>query len=266
MDIFDTVSNAKVYDLAHSLRTGMSSSPNHPGFRMVLERRHGDMIREDGSSASSEVIVMGGHVGTHIDALAHVSFKGKIHGGYTTEEALEGGRFRIHGIDELNPILCRGILLDIPAILGQEVLRGGYEVTAKDLEQAALHARIDVKPGNAVLIRTGWARYFSDAAQFLGGESGVPGPGIEAVKWLNHLGVRVVGSDTTAFEVIPPGQGHRLLPVHKYLLVEQGINIIEMLNLEELSADRVYEFLFILSPLKIVGGTGSPVRPLGVVL
>jgi kynurenine formamidase len=77
--------------------------------------------------------------------------------------------------------------------------------------------------------------------------------------------VRAAGSDTIAFERIPAGAGHAVLPVHRVLLVEHGIHIIETLALEELAASGAREFLFVLSPLKVVGGTGSPVRPLAVV-
>ncbi|HEX6234043.1 MAG TPA: cyclase family protein, partial [Jiangellaceae bacterium] len=80
-----------VYDLGRPLETGMPSSANHPGFRMTLLRRHGDMVRADGSSAANELIITGGHVGTHMDALAHVSYRGMLHGGVPVAEAMEHG-------------------------------------------------------------------------------------------------------------------------------------------------------------------------------
>jgi kynurenine formamidase len=76
--------------------------------------------------------------------------------------------------------------------------------------------------------------------------------------------VRVTGADTIAYERLAPGAGHSSLPVHTILLVENGIHIVEVMALEELAADRVYEFLFVLVPLKLTGATGSPVRPLAV--
>jgi kynurenine formamidase len=77
--------------------------------------------------------------------------------------------------------------------------------------------------------------------------------------------VRATGAETIAYEQIKPEIGHALLPVHRLLLVEYGIHIIEVLNLSGLAAAGIYEFLFVLTPLRIVGGTGSPVRPLAVV-
>ena len=77
-------------------------------------------------------------------------------------------------------------------------------------------------------------------------------------------GARITGHDSVAYEQIRPGVGHSLLPVHRILLVEHGIHIVENLHLDELARDKVYEFLFMVSPLKMVGATGSPVRPVAV--
>jgi kynurenine formamidase len=255
----------RVYDLAQPLHPAIPSSPNHPGFRMALIRRHGDMVRDDGGSAANELIVTGGHVGTHIDALAHVSHNGLLHGGVSAAEAQVGGRFSHGGIDQLEPLVAPGVLLDVAAARGVDVLAGGYEIGANDLEAAAAHAGVDVRAGDVVLVRTGWARKFEDAAAFLGHESGVPGPNEAAASWLSAKGIRATGSDTTAYEHIAPGMGHRLLPVHRLLLVDRGINIIEMLNLETISAASVRRFCFVAAPLKIVGATGSPLRPLALV-
>lgn len=254
-----------VYDLAQPLFNNMPTSPNHPGFRMALLRRHGDMVRPDGSSAANELIVTGGHVGTHVDALAHVSYRGRLHGGHDAAEAQSGGRFRVGGIDEMEPIVARGVLLDIAATKGVDTLPGGYGVTVEDLAAAQAKAGVEIGEGDVALVRTGWARNFDDAASYVGEQTGVPGPTEEGARWLADKGVRATGADTTAYEHIPAGSGHRVLPAHRLLLVERGIHIIEHLDLEPLAVAGVAEFAFLLAPLKIVGGTGSPVRPLAVV-
>jgi len=254
---------ARVFDLGRPLFAGMPQSPNHPRFTMALQRRHGDMVRADGGSASNEVIVTGGHVGTHIDALAHVSHDGALHGGIDASGAVAGGRFTQLGIDTVEPFVCRGVLLDIPATLGVARCEPGYEVTADDLDAAT--AGIAVDAGDVVLVRTGWGQLWDDAEAYLGAASGVPGPGEQGAKWIASRGVRAAGADTIAFEQLAPGAGHTLLPAHRVLLVENGIHIIETMALEELASAGVREFLFILSPLKLVGATGSPVRPLAVV-
>ncbi len=244
-------------ELGHPLVTNMPGSPNHPTFRMTLIRRHGDAVRPDGGSASNELIITGGHVGTHVDALAHVSHCGKLHGDVDAEEAQRGGVHTEHGAEKIPPMITRGVLLDVA---GSGVLPGGYGITAEDLARAGP----EPGPGDVALVRTGWARHFADAETYLGHDSGVPGVTEDGARWLAERGVVAAGADTTAFERIPAGEGHRVLPVHRILLVEHGIHIIEHLDLEAAAAQGLTEFLFVMAPLRIVGGTGSPVRPLAV--
>jgi len=232
---------------------------------MSLMRRHGDMVREDGSSAANEIIVTGGHTGTHVDALAHVSYRGELHGGASAEDAQRGGRFSSHGIDAMEPMVCRGVLLDVAALHETDVLPGGYGITENDLAAAEEKAGVEVQAGDVVLVHSGWSRNFGDAQAFLGHETGAPGPTEDAARWLAEKGVRATGAETIAYEQIKPEIGHALLPVHRLLLVESGIHIIEVMNITELAEAGIYEFMFILAPLKITGGTGSPVRPLAVV-
>ncbi len=263
-DLLTLLKSKTIYDLGQPLEQGMGQSPNHPQFRMALTRRHGDMERPDGSSAASEVIITGGHVGTHIDALCHVSHKGLLHGSIKVAEAQKGGRFSSHGVETISPIACRGILLDVAASKNTNILPGGYAITADDLKATVESQQIDISKGDAVLVRTGWAQNWSNPAAFIGHETGVPGPDETAARWLCDQGVKLTGSDTIAYEVITPGAGHRLLPVHRLLLVEQGIHICETLQLEELAQSKSYEFIFIALPLKITGATGSPIRPVAV--
>src|SRR3954447_18773229 len=104
--VLDAILNGRVYDLAHPLEATMPVSPNHPGYRMALLRRHGDMLRADGGSAANEMLMLGGHTGTHLDALAHVSHQGKLHGGLDAQQAQQGGRFTQLGVETVEPLLC----------------------------------------------------------------------------------------------------------------------------------------------------------------
>jgi kynurenine formamidase len=255
----------RVYDLAQPLDAGIPCSPNHPGFRMALQRRHGDAVRPDGGSAANELIVTGGHVGTHIDALAHVSQDGKLFGGIDCLGAQAGGQFSVHGAETIPPMVCPGALLDVAGTQGVRQLPGGYGITADDLVAAGKRAAAEPEPGGVCLVRTGWARHWQDPQAYLGHRSGVPGLTESAARWLADRGVIAVGADTTACEQVLPEVGHRTLPVHRILLVENGIHIIEHLMLESAAAAGLSSFVFVLAPLKIVGGTGSPVRPLAVV-
>jgi len=255
----------RIFDLGRPMAAGMAQSPNHPQFRMALVRRHGDMVRADGGSAANELIVTGGHVGTHIDALSHVSHDGLLHGGVEAAEAQRGGRFGQLGVETIEPMVCRGWLLDVPAALGIEACDPAYEITPEDLERAAEAQGVHAGRGDVLLVRSGWAQRWNDPQAYVGHDSGVPGPGESAARWLAALEPRAVGADSIAFEHLPAGAGHARLPAHRVLLVEHGIHIVETLNLEELAEARVHEFAFVLAPLPLVGATGSPVRPLAVV-
>ena len=262
--LVDLVSEATVYDLGRPMRNGMAQSPNHPPFRHCLDRRHGDRTRACGGSAAADLLTTGCHVGTHVDALAHVSHQGLLHGGVDAFQAQSGGRFEVLGIDELPPFAGRGVLLDVPALLGVEFCEGGHEITVAELEGTVAHQQTPVRPGDAVLVRSGWGAHFDDVGLFGGADTGVPGVGESGARWLADQGAALVGADTLAFERIPAGQGHALLPAHRVMLVERGINIIETMDLESLAADGVHEFAFVLAHLNIVGATGSPARPLAL--
>ncbi|WP_258534405.1 cyclase family protein [Streptomyces sp. PT12] len=256
----------RIHDLGRRLFVGMPQSPNHPAYWHTLPRRHGDRVRADGGSAANDMVVMGTHVGTHIDALAHVSQDGLLHGGADAAAAGAGGVYAEHGVHTIAPMVRRGVLLDIPAVLG-EPCAPGYEISPADLEAAQRRQGTPVGAGDVVLVRSGWGRHFEnpDPRVYRGEESGVPGVSEAGARWLAERRAHAAGADTIAFERLAPGAGHSRLPAHRVLLVESGIYIIEALALDELAAAGVREFTFVLAPLPLFGATGSPVRPLAVV-
>ena len=258
------LSSLRTFELGHALEPGIPVSPNHPRFQTTLLRRHGDVVRPDGGSAANDLIVMGTHTGTHIDGLAHVSHDGTLHGGIVAADVQSDRGFSELGIETVQPLVGRAVLLDIARVHGIDVLPGGYEVTVDDLEAATAAAGTTLAPGDIVLIRTGWARYWDDAQAYLGSTTGVPGPGEAAARWLAAHEPRAVGAETVALEVIPPGAGHRVLPVHRILLVEHGIHLLEAMDFSTLAAAGIAEALFLCLPLRIRGATGSPVRPIAL--
>ncbi|MGH8995324.1 MAG: cyclase family protein [Acidimicrobiales bacterium] len=255
----------RVYDLGQPMFRGMPQSPNHPPFWHVLPRRHGDMVRPDGGSAANDLISTGTHVGTHIDSLAHVSHDGVLHGGVDARAAGVGGRFMELGVHTVAPMICRGVLLDVAADHDGDTCPPGYEITPADLDATVARQGVGVAPGDVLLVRSGWGRHFEEGAAYVGKETGVPGVGEAGARWLADRQPLAVGADTIAFERLAPGQGHAVLPAHRVLLVERGVYIIEALALDDLAAAGVHEFTLVVIPLKLVGATGSPVRPLAVV-
>ena len=257
----------EIFDLGRTLTVGMPQSPNHPAYWHALPRRHGDMVRGDGGSAANDMISMGTHVGTHIDALAHVSQDGKLHGGVDAAEAQVGGRFLEHGAHTIAPMVRRGVLLDVPGALGVGRLEPGQEISVADLRTTLDTQGTEIREGDVVLVRSGWGQHFDsgDGDTYRGLSTGVPGVSDTGATFLADHGIHATGADTIAYEQLKPGAGHGLLPAHRVLLVERGIYIIEAMDLEALAAAGAHEFLFVLSPLKFFGATGSPVRPLAVV-
>lgn len=255
------LNNLKVYDLAQPYTVGMPHHPAHPPFLFCMSKTHGDYVLPGNASSAAEVITLGGHVGTHIDALCHFSKDGKLHGGLEVSSIQSPGK----GIDKLSidgvqPILRRGVLLDVARHAGMEILPADFAIGRATLEDCASRQQVQLAEGDVVLVRSGWARYWNDPRKYINGTA-LPGPNLEGARWLSSHGIFAAGSDTIAFEFLPAAE----MPGHVHLLVEQGIHIIETLNLEDLAADGINEFLFIAVPLKLSGATGSPIRPIALV-
>lgn len=262
--LFESLNNARIFDLAQPLFTGMPHFPTHPPFLYSLNKLHGDFVTPGGTSSAAETITLGGHTGTHIDALSHFSCGGVMYGGEPPLQSYSHG-VEPHGVDTISPILRRGVLIDIASHFRLDALPPEFAITPEQIEETLQHQHVDVQQGDIVLFRTGWAKYWRDPKMFVTGGQTMqptgPGPELEAARWLSSRKVFAAGSDTIAFERVPAAD----MPVHVHLLVESGIHIVECLNLEELSEDRVYEFLFVAAPLRISGATGSPMRPFAVV-
>lgn len=258
MSIIENLTCARVFDLGQPYFTGMPHHPVHPPFLFSLVKQHGEYFGPMGNSSASDAIALGSHVGTHIDALCHFSCGGKLHGGVAPKQSYAGGQAS-YSIDTVPPIVRRGVLLDIAGLNGG-VLPANFEITPALLDEAARAQGVEIRRGDVVLLRTGWAAYFREPGKFISEVRG-PGPAIEGARWLSGRGIFAAGSDTVAFEKVPDAS----MPVHVHLLVESGVHIIECLNLEELASARLWEFAFIGAPMKIEGATGAPLRPLAVV-
>lgn len=240
----------------------MPHYPTHPPFLFSLSKKHGDYVAPGGVSSAAEAMTLGGHVGTHMDALCHFSREGKLHGGVEAAQVQSWSEGIRHlSIDTVGLVMRRGVLLDIAGLEGVEALPVDFTITPERLDSAARAQAVEIARGDVVLLRTGWGRFWNDPQRFIAEVRG-PGPEEAGARWLSERGIFAAGSDTVSFERVPAPS----MPVHVHLLVESGIHIIESLNLEEIARERVYTFLFVAAPLKIRGGTGSPLRPFAVVI
>ena len=183
MDLFERLRQSKIYDLAQPYFVGMPHFPTHPPFLFGLTKKHGDMVSESGASSSADAIALGGHVGTHIDALCHFSCNGKLYGGVEAKTVQsDAGGIGQHSVDTIAPIMRRGVLLDIAGQLTTEALPADFIIAPEHLESTAKAQKIEIQKGDVVLLRTGWARFWSDAARYITGGHGMTatGPGHES--------------------------------------------------------------------------------------
>lgn len=267
-----TVTERKIYDLEQPRTAAMPVHEAHrPGYIYQLHRRHEDTYdpeRFGPRSGASGMLVMMEHTGTHIDALSHQAADLCLYGGVKLTPKIENSRgFRVHGIETMAPIVARGVLLDVCATLahklGEDPLPAHYRITADDLEAAAHRAGVKVQPGDALLVRTGYGKIWDDAPRYLA----AAGVGRSGSEWAADHRVGYAACDNMTWdetEERDPKTGGQLF-AHLHLIARCGIPIIENLNLEELSRDGCSTFLFVCAPLKFVGATGSPVRPIAIV-
>jgi kynurenine formamidase len=218
-----------------------------------LHRRHEVGTGEARTSASA-LLVMTEHSGTHLDALCHQAENMALHGGIRIDPSVQTWRgFTALGVDTIPPLVARGVLLDVGEVAP------GHAVSAAELEAAA--AGVELREGDVVLVRLGAGRLWDDRDAFMA----AGGMDASASRWLAKRRPLAVGADNLAWDLldaVDPELGS--LPGHTLLIVRAGIYIIEMLYLEELARDGVREFAFVCLPLKVRGGTGSPVRPLAL--
>lgn len=215
--------------------------------------------REGGSGCSEDQVTLPLHSLTHMDALCHVFAEETIYNGF--DGTLRPWTGSAHcGIEAAGGIVARGVLLDVAAALAVEVLEPSYEITVADLEATLERQGLELRAGDAVLVRTGWLGWFMAGREMTKKQ---PGLGIEAARFLARRDPVLVGADNTGVECQPFPRGE-FIPVHLELLREHGILMAEHVVLDELAAAGCHEFLFVTSPLPISGGTGSPVNPIAI--
>jgi kynurenine formamidase len=257
-----------IFDLEQPRTERMPIHPAHKqaGYSYLLHRHHEDEYRPDEAgprTGAAGVLICGEHTGTHIDALCHQSDALVLCGGVPVEDVQTSRGFTEHGVEKIKPIVAPGVLLDVAAKDGVASLEPGRVVTAADLEECCEYGDVSVEAGSVALVRLGNARFWDDEERYLAG----PGMDGSAAYWMAERGVLAVGADNMAWDA--PGfedpELGCLLAGHLILLAKQGIYIIENLALDDLAASGHYRFEFVCTPLKLVGATGSPVRPVAVV-
>ena len=283
------IREGKVYDLETTRFKGMPVWPGHSGWELLpyaSPKGRQSMEREGFYSSkysfydkggwldksinkynvglNSEVLIGPLHVGTHLDSLSHITVGKDNHWWNGFAEAVCWSDYGPLKADASNipPMIMRGVLLDIPGYKKVKHLKPHEPVSPEDIKGCARWEGIEIKRGDCVLIRTGqnWPEMNTSPAA---------GPTLEAIMYLiGEKDVFTIGDDQAAFECFPtdapatfPGHVH---PCHHYMLVQSGVHIMEMVQMDELARDKVYEFCFICLPNKIKGATGAMIRPIAV--
>lgn len=215
---------------------------------------------------SDDTVTMGIQACTHWDGLGHVSYDGQLYNGVPASVINEFGANRL-GIHNVTTLVSRGVLLDVARAKGVERLDGGYAITGADLDAAADMGKVDVRPGDVVLVRTGQMQHFLAGDKMAYGTP-APGPSLQSVQWFRDHDVAAVATDNITFEVFPCEREDALLPVHLLHLVDMGMTQGQNWNLEHLAADCAddgrYAFFLDASPLPFTNGVGAPVQPVAV--
>lgn len=257
--------NTRMYDLEQPRYFGAPIYPSHaPGYFYTLHRHHESGSGEARTSASGFMYTTE-HSGTHIDALCHQAENLQLYGGRIINASIQtSSGFTELGAETIAPLMTRGILLDMARYRGVERIVSGNPIKGEELEAAAHNQGSTIHTGDVVLLRTGNGALWHDPIAYL--QAG--GISTNASSWLASKGVKAVGADNMAWDevgIVDP-ELNVSLPGHLILLVRSGIYIIENLFLEELASSQCYEFTFLCLPLKLRGATGSPVRPLAIML
>jgi kynurenine formamidase len=262
------VKEGKVIDFGRTYEKGMPLFGNR--VFSVLIPTTGGPFGDNKTTYHDEIATLQiGQVGTQFDGLGHIGIGDQWYGGRKTSDLIDvfagsgSDGLKALGIHNCGPVVTRGVLVDVAGSKGVQQLDPKYQVTPTDLEGALQRARVDIRPGDVVVLHTGWGSlWMKDNETFNKQE---PGIGVEAAKWLASKQAVVVGADSWAVEIVPNPDAKLAFPCHQELITRNGIYLHENCATERLVQNNVREFLYMFFPLKIKGGTGSIGAPIAIV-
>ena len=255
------IRTGEVFELGRPLKADM---PFSTGRRFEMEVKRTNMNAGSNRRGSNEEIVFSeiGQVGTQFDGFTHQTIDDSLYNCVKVADVATRSGFTKLGIEHVGSLITRGVLIDVAAFKGVAMLPDTYPITVDDLQRALRRQKLTLQPGDAVIIHTGWGRLWdTDGARYLKTN---PGLTTAATEWLAKQDPMLIGTDNGPVGVTPDPDPNLSNPVHQIALVVNGIHLLENLKLDELAGKQVYEFAFIVQPLKIQGGTGSTVAPTAV--
>lgn len=265
----------RVFDLSVDYFMGMPSwtAGGQPPYQIWMTNTPRGTVHDDPVGVGREVnelvsysgdaVSMYTHTGTHMDTLNHYGYHNRIWNGFHADEHLGQRNWGVCGAEKTPPIVARGVLLDMPAFLGVDILPSRLELGEREVRECLLHQGTELRLGDVVMIRTGQMKLWPRP------EYGLDHAGInrEAAEFLAGSGAIALGADNMGLEPLPGhGKDGNYTPVHTFLFAEAGVNIFENVDLEVLASEQIYTFAFIAAGLKLTGATAAPVRPLAMPL
>ena len=202
-----------------------------------------------------------GQTGTQIDAFAHQVWGDTFYNCFKYGDIATRSGFKKLGVEHIGALVTRGVLIDVASLKGVDMLPASYNITPEDLQQALAKDNVKLMPGDTVIIRTGWSKLMGNDNARYGSRN--PGIGIAAGQWLLTQNPLMIAADNCCVEVRPSEPGHNL-PIHAMMIIQNGVYLLENLELEKLAAAGAHEFAFIVQPLKMKGATGSAVAPIAI--
>jgi kynurenine formamidase len=255
------IKTGEVIEMGHVLGADM---PFFGTRRFDVHLKRSFMNPQSNERGSNEEMVLSeiGQVGTQFDGFAHQTHRNSHYNCFKTEEITSRTGFTKLGMENVPVFFTRGVMIDVAAFKGVDMLGDNYEITPEDLQGALRKQNLTLKSGDAVIIRTGWGKlYGKDNARYV---KSCPGIGLKAAEWLIAQDPVLLGADNWPVEVAPNPDTKVSLPVHQLALVVNGVHLLENLKLDEMADKGAQEFAFIMTVLKIRGGTGSTVSPIAV--
>ena len=201
-------------------------------------------------------------IGTQLDGLGHIGVGDTYYNGNKWADFAQTGGLKKLGIEKVPPMVTRGVLLDMTAQFGTDVVKEGTAFNRKEIDEAARRQGVEIRQGDVVIFHTGWLSLIkSDPKRFGSVE---PGLGREGAHYLVSKGVVAVGADTWAVEAIPFEPGGAVFEVHQILLARSGTYILENIDTAELAKDKAWEFMFVLGQPKYEGAVQSMINPVAI--
>ena len=201
-------------------------------------------------------------IGTQIDGLGHIGIGERYYNGNKWQDFANIGGLKKLGADKIPPFVTRGVLLDMAAYYGVDVVKEGTAFNTAEIEGAARKQGVTIRQGDVVIFHTGWLSLIDKDPKRFG--SVEPGLGRDGARYLVGKNVVAVGADTWAVEAIPFEPGAGIFEVHQILLPMSGTYILENINTAELVKDKAWEFLFVLGQNKYQGAVQSMINPVAI--